>query len=144
MAQRNGKQGVTKPHNAHQVLNAPDGDVAGNGNVAAIPVVFVKDIADAATANYDMVMTHKVEIVDVVVQKRSANGGAANTVTVQNSTNAISNALSININDTTLARATTIDDANSTIAAGGTLRIAVSKAGGNAACFVVVTAVRRA
>lgn len=119
------------------------------GNVAVaggtgIPLVATYNIADAASADYDVVVPEKIEVIDAWAQKRAANGGAANTVQVKNGANAITNAMDLNINDTTLARATTIDDAQSTIAAAGTLRFAVVKAGGNAACMAAVKYVKRA
>lgn len=45
--------------------------------------------------------------------------------------------------DNTLIYPSTINDANSTIAAGGTLRVSAVKVGGNAQCSVMVTALRR-
>jgi len=107
-----------------------------------IPVVYRKDIADAATANYDYTLPYKVRVVDAYVVKTANAGGAANTVQVLSTANAITDAMSININDQTVARAATIDDANHEIAAGGKLRVTVTKAGGNAACIVYVTCVK--
>lgn len=122
------------------------GELVGNtpANGIGIPMVAVFDIADAASADYDIAVLEKIEILDVVAQKAAANGGAANTVQVKSTAAAISDALSLNINDTTLARAASINDANSTIAAGGVLRASTVKAGGNAACKVMVTYVKRA
>lgn len=119
------------------------GNVATAGGTG-IPLIATYDIADAASADYDIVVPEKVEVLDTWAQKRGANGGAANTIQIKNGANAISGALSLNINDTTLARATTIDDAYSTIAAGGTLRFTTVKAGGNAACMAAVLYVKRA
>lgn len=113
-------------------------------NGTGIPQVAVFDIADAASADYDIAVLEKIEVLDIVAQKTAANGGAANTVQAKSTAAAISDAMSLNINDTTLARAATINDANSTIAAGGILRASVVKAGGNAACKLMVTYVKRA
>lgn len=116
-----------------------------DGNVAPGSLVIHQfKIADAATADYDLLITDKIEVLDVLVQKQAANGGAANTVQVKNAGNAITDAVSININDQALARAAAVNDANSVIAAGGTLRASVIKAGGNAACFVTVIGIKRA
>jgi len=123
------------------VLNAKAADSSTQG---AIAQVYTFAIPDAATADYDIVVDDKIEVVDVVVQKRAANGGAANTVQIKSTANAISDAISININDTLLARAASINDANSTIVAGGILRCSATKAGGNAACLVTVLAILRA
>lgn len=121
------------------------GPITNGQLTVGIPVVFTRDIADAASADYDMVIAEKCEVIDVLVQKRSTAAGAnANTVQVKAGATAISDAISINgAADTDIKRAAKIDDAAATIAAGGTLRISVVKAGGDAAVFVVVHALRR-
>lgn len=101
-------------------------------------------IADAATGDVDVVLGSKFEVTDILVQKRSGAGGAANTVQVKNGATVISDAISINIADQTRATWATIDDAASVIAAGGTLRVTRTKAGGNAACLVLVRGFIRA
>lgn len=108
-----------------------------------VPLVAMFEIPDAASADYDIAVPEAIEVLDVLAQKTGANGGAANTVQVKNAANAISDALSLNINDQALARAAAINDANSRIAAGGTLRLSTVKAGGNAACKVKVTYIKR-
>ena len=122
----------------------PIGTVADAQAGVGLMVVFTRDIADAATADYDIVLTEKVEVLEVIVQKRGSAGGAANTVQLKKGATAVSDAISINIADATAARQTTIDDAQSTYAIGATLRLAVVKAGGNAACHVTVIGVTRA
>lgn len=123
-------------------------DGAGVANVAnanvigGVPVLFRIDVADAATGNVDVVTTHKIRVIDAWAVKVGALGGAANTVQVANGANAITDAMSINIADQAVARAATIDDAQHEIAAGGTLRVIRTKAGGNAACIVYVSALR--
>lgn len=101
------------------------------------------DIADAASADYDVKVADKFEVIDVLVQKRGGAGGVGGTVTVKNGSDAISDAIDINDADKTLSRATTIDDAFSTIAAGGTLRVAVADAA-DSSVFVTVIGVVRA
>ena len=105
---------------------------------AGVPHEYVFDFADAATADYDLVMTRDFELTDVLVQKRGAAGGAANTVQVKNNASAITDAMVLNIADTTLARPLTIDDANGFILKTRNLRISIVKVGGNAACLVTV------
>lgn len=124
----------------------PFGTVADAQTGVGALLVYTRQIADAATADYDVVITEKVEIIDVIVQKRStAAGSNANTVQVKNAGNAISNAISINgAADQAIVRAGSIDDSQSTIDAGGTLRVTVTKAGGDAAVGVQIIAVRRA
>ncbi|ANS05349.1 hypothetical protein [uncultured Mediterranean phage] len=105
------------------------------------PVTYGFNIADAATDNYDLVMPagHNFKVTDVTVVKTGGAGGANDTVGVLNNTDAITDAIDINAVDTTIVRATTIDDAFATIAAGGTLRVAVVNLGGaNVACEVYV------
>ena len=116
--------------------------VVANGNVVgAIPVCHRITIANGSTANTDVVLTNKTQIVDVVVIKTAGAGGASDTITVKNSTNAITNAMDINVADKTVVRAGTIDDAYYEIAAGGTLRVAMvngAAGGNNTACEVRV------
>lgn len=103
-------------------------------------------VPDAATGDVDIVLASKFEVTDVLVQKRGgATGAFANTIQVKNGANVISDAISINgTADGGLVRAGSIDDAQSTIAAGGTLRITRTKAGGNAQCLVTVRGYMRA
>jgi trimeric autotransporter adhesin len=118
--------------------------LADDAVVGGIPVVINVAIADGVTADKDVVLTHKTEILDVIVQKRSAAGGASDTITVKNGATAITNDMDINVADKTIVRAGTIDDAQSTIAAAGTLRITKTKASANnVACQVTIRGVRR-
>lgn len=105
------------------------------------PVVFQIDIADAA-ADYDFVAPYKVKVIDVYAMKTEANGGSGDTVTLKNGSTAISNAMSLNINDQLLARATSINDAQQVIASGGTLRVTAAKVT-NCACSVFVTCLKQ-
>jgi hypothetical protein len=117
------------------------GTIASAQQQGGIPVIYRYLIADAASANYDVVTTAKIEVYDVQVIKTEGAGGAADTVTVQNGANAITDAIDTNIADKAVARAGEIDDANHQIASGGTLRIAVNNGGaGNAGCLVIVKA----
>lgn len=119
-------------------MEAPE---AENKNTQGVmPVVHRIDIADA-TGNTDVTLDHKTRVIDVTVVKTAGNGGAGDTVTVQNAGNAISDAISLNINDKAIARAGSIDDAQHEIAAGGTLRIAANKST-NVACTVYVFGLR--
>lgn len=117
-------------------------NVASSNVLGGIPLIYRIDVPDAATGDIDVVVTHKIRVIDVVVIKTTGAGGAANTVQVKNSGNAITDAIVTNIADQALARAGTIDDARYEIAAGGTLRVTRTKAGGNAACDVYVHAIR--
>lgn len=106
-------------------------------------LVYVFDLADAAGANYDLPMPagQSFKVTGMTAVKTDANtGGAyANTVQVLNGSNAITNAATFSSkNDGDMISAATIDDAHATIAGGGTLRVAVARANGNAACEVYV------
>jgi hypothetical protein len=130
---------------------APGGDsgedvarVSDTQTAGGIPVVYTFAIPDAATADYDRVVDAKFEILDVIVQKRGGAGAAGNTIRVKNAADNVTDAIDTNDADQTISRPTTIDDAFSTIAAGGTLRVTSTKSGGNAACLVTVIGVLRA
>ena len=128
---------------ADAILTGLKAAVVTNANVVGgIPVVHRIDVADAATGDVDTVLTHKTRIVDAWAVKTGALGGAANTVQLFNGAAALTDAMSINIADQAIARAASIDDAQHEIAAGGTLKITRTKAGGNAACTVYVLGVR--
>lgn len=113
---------------------------------AAVPMVEMFEIPDAAGADYDVVVPEKLEVIDTLVQKTALAAGAnANTVQVKNAAAAITDAISINgAADGDLKRAGNITDANSIIAAAGTMRITIVRAGGNAAVKVAVTYIKRA
>jgi hypothetical protein len=108
--------------------------------VGGLPILFKIRIADAASSNVNVTMTHKITVIDAWIIPL-ATGDAANTFTVGNGASAISSAMVGNV-DTTIARTTTIDDATQTIAAGGSLRVTWVKTGGSSACDVFVLAVR--
>lgn len=110
--------------------------------VGAVELVHRVNVPDAATGDVDVVLTYKSRVIDVTVVKTGANAGAANTITVKNGANAITDAISINVNDGIIARAGSIDDTHHEIAAGGTLRITRTRAGGNAECIVYVKTLR--
>ena len=97
-----------------------------------IPVL----VPDAATSNIDLVMTEKVEIVDVIIRKDAA--GAANTIQLKTGAGtAITDAIAAAV-DKAVTRVGTIDTATNVIAAGATLRIATTRAAGSMLCTVLV------
>jgi len=120
-----------------------DGTTAG----PAIPIEINIAVPDGATGNIDTVYQGpKFEITKAWLQKRSANSGAnANTIQILKAAAAITEALSINgTNDTVVKDFAQIDDANSTISPGDTIRITRTKAGGDVACLVTIHGVARA
>jgi hypothetical protein len=108
-----------------------------------IPQVFRLTVGNVATSNIDTVLAlegRSFLVTGVKVVKTTAAGGAADTVTVSNTANAITDAIDTNIADKATAEAATIDDAYSSIADGGTLRVAINDgAAGNTACEVYVS-----
>lgn len=120
---------------AVRVLNAAPG---------AIAQVFTVAFADAATNSVNIVMTEQMQVIDVIVLKTAAAAAAANTVTVLNEGNAITDAIVTNIADKAIARASTIDDAFHDVIVGAALRVTNTKAGGNSACIVKVLCMRSA
>ncbi len=121
-----------------QVATVATGNVVG-----AVPVEHLITVADGATADIDAVLTHKTLVTGVTVIKGQAAGGAGDTITVKNTATAITDAMSINVAAKTVVRMGTCDDAQSTINAGGTLRITRTKASvANVGCTVIVHGLR--
>jgi hypothetical protein len=121
-----------------QVATVATGNVVG-----AVPVEHLITVADGATADIDVVLTHKTLVTGVTVIKGQAAGGAGDTITVKNTATAITDAMSINVAAKTVVRMGTCDDAQSTINAGGTLRITRTKASvANVGCTVIVHGLR--
>lgn len=135
---------IPKRQNIYQVLKdylarlvADDSATTGQ-MLVSIPVT----VPDAATGDIDIVMADKFEVVDVVCIKRNG-AGAGNTVTVKNGASAISDAIAC-ATDNAVTRAGTIDDANSVIAAAGTLRLSCTRAAGTRNSQVFVLGYHRA
>ena len=105
--------------------NSIDGTIAANvadvNIIGGIPVVH-RVLASALSGDVDVVLTHKTRIIDVICVATAA-GAAADTITVKNSASAITNAIDLNVVDTTVVRAGTIDNAQWDISAAGTLRV---------------------
>jgi hypothetical protein len=115
---------------------------ADKNPIGAFEVVHRIDVADAATGDVDVTLTHKTRVIDVMVVKTGGAGAAGNTYQVKNGANAITNAIDGNVADKALRWAGEIDDAQHEIAANGTLRVTRTKVGGNAACIVYVKGIR--
>ena len=117
--------------------------VADANLIGGLPVVHRIDVAAGATGDVDTVLTHKTRVIDVWLVKQAAAGGGAGTIQVKNGATAITDAISINIADQTVARAGTIDDAQHEIAAAGTLKITRTRtASTDETCTVYVLGLR--
>ncbi len=114
------------------------GTVADANTIGGIPVVHMFEIADAATADYDIVIAEKTEFLFFQLIK-TAGAGTAVTCTMKNGATAITDAIDLADADKTVSIAATIDDASNVIAAAGTLRASIvrttSGAGVKIACF---------
>lgn len=105
----------------------------GLPRVAGVSIIY-QITATTLTGDVDTIMPNKVRVIDVWAVG-TGTGGAADTIIVKNAANVISSTLDMNIADTTIARATTLNDLYWDIAAGGTLRVSGASAV-NAAVFV--------
>lgn len=104
-------------------------DTAAGAFAAAspgIPFLLSLTIPAGATGNVDFTgLPFKIRVHNVTGIKTSAAGGGAGSVQVMNgaTTDAITDAISIDVADKTVIRATTIDDAFRDVASGGTIRV---------------------
>lgn len=129
---------------AAQILNGADvANTAAANVIGGIPVMHVVTVPAGATGDVDVTLTHKTRVVDAWLVKTTAAGGGAGTIQVKNGASAITDAMSIDINDQAVARAATIDDAQHEIAAAGTLRITRTRtASTDESCIVYVQGLR--
>lgn len=117
--------------------------VADANVIGGLLVLHQVTVPDGATGDVDITLTHKTRVIDILVVKTTAAGGASDTITVKNGATAITNAMDLNVADKALVRAGTIDDAQWDIAAAGTLRVTRTKASmANVACIVYVHGIR--
>lgn len=130
-----GKVVLTKPG-----VTLVPGNVAENQVTPGIRVQWMFALPAMANGNTDLVIPYKARIIDAfVIQQEGAM--TSGVVRVYNGSNAISSTMSTAAADTTMARATTIDDAYCDIAAGGTLRITSSGGATQPKCLVLVEGV---
>ena len=107
-------------------------------------VMLIKDIANVATADYDITITDALTLIDVTIIKTAGDAGAnAHTVTVVNAADAdIVTVMGLTgMDDGTVLRMTAgYDDSKASVAAGGLFRLEHFNAGaGDAACRVLIT-----
>jgi hypothetical protein len=117
-------------------------NVADNNTAPGATVVHVFKVPDAATGDIDIIVTDKIEVIDVVVQKQNG-AGAANTMQVKNGATAITDAIACAV-DNAITRPASIDDSQSVINAGGTLRLTATRAAGTRNALVTVIGIKRA
>ncbi len=115
--------------------------VAESQVLGGLPVVYMIPLTAGALADTDVVVTHKVRVIDAYLILRGT-GVANTTLQVKNGSTAISNAMAASGSDTALIRAANIDDAAYEIAAAGTLRVTSATGATQPAALVVVTCVR--
>lgn len=132
---------------AKLVANSMTGTIAANvadaNVIGGFTQLFRINTAGGASANTDVIVTHKIRVIDVWVVNNGA-GTASDTIEVLNGSSGISDVIDISGADTTVARVGALDDANVEIAASGTLRITEVDGGGSdsPATTVYVLAVR--
>ena len=105
-------------------------DVASVNTEGGIPVVFRIDIAavgaTSLSANTDVTVVDKIRIIDYVIYKTAGTtGGGSENISILSTGAVIGDVHSWTGADKTVLRPTTIDDAQSTIAAGEILRVTV-------------------
>jgi len=96
---------------------------ANDGAPPGIPVVFAVAVAGGAAGNEDIVVAEKVRVIDCWAQHTGGAGEANDTIQLKNGANAITDAMAWSGADNVIVRAASLDDAQTTIAAGGTLRV---------------------
>jgi len=115
--------------------------VAESNVIGGMPVIFMIPIAAGALGNTDVVMTHKVRVLDSYLVLKGA-GVATTTLQVFNTAAAITDAMAASGSDKALVRAAEIDDAAYEIDAAGILRVTSATGATQPDALVVVTAVR--
>lgn len=115
--------------------------VAESNVIGGLPLTFMIPITAGALGNTDVVMTHKVRILDAYLVLRGA-GVATTTLQIFNGTDAITDAMAASGSDTDIVRAAAIDDAHYEIDAAGILRVTSATGATQPDALVVVTAVR--
>lgn len=98
-------------------------DNADDATSSSLLVVHAIAIGAGAAADHDVTVDHKIKVIDAWAQHEGGAGEANDTIQVKSGANAITDAMSWAGADNAIVRATTIDDANATIAASGTLRV---------------------
>lgn len=105
-------------------LDAGDvANLAADATTAGLPVLYEVAVAGGAAADEDITVDHKVKVVDAWAQHTGGAGEVSDTIQVKNGANAITDAMDWSGADNVIVRAASIDDAQATIDAAGTLRV---------------------
>lgn len=88
--------------------------------VYSAPVLLFGSIEADATSGLSITVPFALEVVQVIVQCRAASGSG--TATLRNATTAVTDAIVMAVDKTNI-EASTIDDAQSTFAAGGNMNV---------------------
>jgi hypothetical protein len=95
---------------------------------------------DGTTAGVSATLVRSLKVIDAIAYVTTASGGAASTCKIGNASSDISDAFSVGTNvDKTVGRAGTIDSAQATVAAGGSLK--ATTAGGATIARAMITCV---
>jgi hypothetical protein len=108
-----------------KLATAASGAVAGTG----LCVHWIT-LTSGANGDQTIVVDDKIQVIGFECIPNGA-GTAGSEVTLKNGSTAITDAVDLNIADNTIARAATIDDAQSTVDAAGTLTFSKASSGGN-------------
>ncbi len=126
---------------ANEITGRIVGNVANANVIGGVPILFRIDVGDAS-ADTDVVTTHKIRILDAWgLNTGIAAHASADTWQLKNSTNAITDAVAKTATVNAVKRIGTINPTYHEIAAGGTLRVTAVK-DTNAAVTVYVLAIR--
>ncbi len=86
-------------------------------------VIFAITIGAGAAADHDVTIDNKIRVIDFWAQHLAGNGEASDTIQLKSTAAAITDAVDWSDVDTTVVRASTINDANATVVGGGILRV---------------------
>ena len=115
--------------------------VAADALIGGIPIILQIDIAAGSLAAKNVVMTHKIRVIDAWVVLTGA-GVATTTLVVGNGADDITDDMDVSGSDLALIRAAEIDDAFHEIAAAGSLRVTTETGATQPGCIVYVLAER--
>lgn len=127
---------ITPLLDASGVANIADANVEGG-----VPVIFRLDIAAGALADNDLIMKHKIRVIDCHFILTGA-GVSTTTFTLRSTAADISDVMAASGSDGDLVRMATVDDDNHEIVAGGILRVTSLTGATQPAATVYVTAIR--